>query len=192
MKAIVLAAGKGTRLGDDSNLPKVMRNVGNRPMLSYVLDNLGFLPEEDISIVVGYKKEDVTENIKGNYKYPVQQDISGTGQAVISAKESLGTEEGDVLVCYGDMPLVSRATYEGIIAEHRKSGADCTVLTAIAPKSDLHYGRIYREDREFKSIIEYRDCTEAQKKIHELNAGYYVFRIKTLFEALTYSTRDND
>lgn len=193
MKAIVLAAGKGRRLtGLSGDIPKVMRPVGGKPMLCHVLDNLGFIPQKDTAIVVGYKKDAVIGEIGGDYLYPVQNEPLGTGHAVKRAKSVFESAEGDVLVCYGDMPLLSRGTYEGLLTAHRKSGADCTVLTAVAPNSGLHYGRILREDGRFVNIMEHRDCTPEQMKIDELNVGVYAFKMPLLFEIVEQLSTDND
>lgn len=193
MKAIVLAAGKGRRLvGQKSDMPKVMRPIGGKPMLCHVLDGLGFIPKKDIVIVAGYKKDMVISETGNEYSYVIQEPQLGTGHAVKCTKELLSFETGDALVCYGDMPLLSRGTFEGIIEAHKNSGADCTVLTAIAPNLKLDYGRIIREDGRFTGIIEYRDCDEAQKKINELNIGVYVIKIPVLFGAAELLTADND
>lgn len=192
MNAIILAAGKGKRLaGLPGDIPKVMREVGGKPMLLHVLDHLGFIPQKNTAVVVGYKKECITSEITGGYKFPVQPEQLGTGDAVKYAKDIFDDADGDVLVCNGDMPLFSRATYEGILEAHQKSGADCTVLTAIAPNSGLHYGRILRENDSFVTILEHRDCNEEQMKIDELNAGVYVFKMSQLFAALPLLTTDN-
>lgn len=195
MKAIVLAAGKGTRLASDKlsgDMPKVMREIGGKPMLSYVLDNIGFIPQKETAIIVGYKKETIRESVKGEYLFPVQENQQGTGDAVKAAKSVFNAADSDdVLVCYGDMPLISRETYEGLLSAHKENGADCTVLTAIAPNSGLHYGRIIREDGKFRAIVEYRDSSTEQKKINELNVGVYAFKMNVLFEMADKLNTDN-
>ncbi|MDR1687338.1 MAG: NTP transferase domain-containing protein [Clostridiales bacterium] len=184
MKAIVLAAGKGRRFASESeSSPKVMRNLGGIPMIERVMHALSFIPKKDTVIVVGYGKDAVKARLGSEYNYVLQEPQLGTGHAVMCA-EDFAQGEGDVLVCYADMPLLSRQTFEGIIEAHKKSGADCTALTAIAPNSDLHYGRIVREGGRFTEIIEYRDANEEQKKINELNVGVYVFKTEVLFYAI--------
>lgn len=185
MKAIILAAGKGQRLtGPQGGVPKVLRTVNQRPMLSYVLDGIGFIPREQTAIVVGYGKEQVIEAMGVDYLYPVQERQLGTGHAAGCAREAFADLEGDVLVCSGDMPLISRRTYEGVIDTHRKTGADCTVLTAVAPHTGLRYGRILREKGRLADIVEHRDCTAEQLVINEFNVGVYVFRAAVLFQML--------
>ena len=118
IKAVVLAAGKGTRLQTEGvDLPKVMREALGKPLLHYVLEGLGFINKEDITIVVGYKKEKVTDYFSG-YGFAIQAEQLGTGHAVMSAKEALDGYDGAVLVCCGDMPLITRETYEALVKTH--------------------------------------------------------------------------
>ena len=109
-KAIVLAAGKGTRLQTEGvTAPKVMREADGKPLLHYVLKNLDFIGRENIVLVVGYRREDVLAAF-GDYPHAVQEPQLGTGHAAAVAKEAVGDYDGPVLVCYGDMPLLRRST----------------------------------------------------------------------------------
>lgn len=104
IKALVLAAGKGTRLRTEGvNLPKVMRLADGKPLLHYVLTALDFLPQEDIILVVGYQKEAVLEAY-AQYPYAVQEVQNGTGHAVQCAAHLLENFDGHVLICCGDTP----------------------------------------------------------------------------------------
>lgn len=190
-KAIVLAAGKGTRLQTEGiALPKVMREANGKPLLHYVLTNLGFLPKEDIVLVVGYHREDVLK-VFGEYPHAVQEPQLGTGHAVAVAKEAVGDYDGPVLICYGDMPLLRRSTYESLLETHVRQGNACTLLTGTCDW-DLPYGRILRgEDGSFQGVVEDRDCTAEQKAIRELNVGVYVFDCKKMFAALSQLKNDN-
>ena len=190
VKALVLCAGKGTRLQTEGiDLPKVMRQADGKPLLHYVLTALDFLPREDIILVVGYKKEYVLEAY-GDYPHAVQAEQLGTGHAVKSAQELLEDFDGDVLVCCGDMPLMKKSTYEAIVAAHRAQGNVCTLLSGHA--DNLPYGRIIRDaDGNFHHIIEEKDATEEERAITELNAGVYLFHTKPLFEALAHLRSDN-
>lgn len=192
MKAIVLGAGKGKRLlSEQHDMPKVMRMANGKPLLQYVLDRLNFIEQKDTAIVVGYKKEAVLENIQGEYQFAVQDEQLGTGHAVRMAESCFAGCSDDVLVCYGDMPLVTQKTYQGIVEEHKKSGADCTVLTAISDAS-LAYGRVIRDENgNFMEVVEQKDCTEEQKKIKELNVGIYVFKCDLLFSYLKQLKNSN-
>ena len=128
-KAIVLAAGKGTRLQTEGiTLPKVMREANGKPLLHYVLQNLSFLKQEDIVLVVGYHREDVLK-VYGAYPHAVQEPQLGTGHAVAVARDYFVDYDGPVLICYGDMPLLRRSTYENLLAAHQEQGNACTLLT---------------------------------------------------------------
>ena len=190
-KAIVLAAGKGTRLQTEGiTLPKVMREANGRPLLHYVLKNLAFLRKEDIVLVVGYHREDVLA-VYGDYPHAVQEPQLGTGHAVAVAKDFFRDYDGPVLICYGDMPLLRRETYESLLKAHQEAGNACTLLTGTCGW-DLPYGRILRDgDGTFLGVVEDRDCTPEQKAIRELNVGVYVFDSRKLFAALSQLKNNN-
>lgn len=185
MKAIVLGAGKGKRLQSENfNLPKVLRQANGKGLILYVLDNIDFIPKQDTVVVVGYKKEAVMDALSSEYCFAVQEEQLGTGHAVNCAKNYFENYDGDVLVLCGDMPLLSKATYEKLVIEHQNSSADCTLLTAVVNDPPA-YGRIIRaEDGSFAGMVETKDCTPEQLKITELNLGVYVFRAKLLFNNL--------
>jgi UDP-N-acetylglucosamine diphosphorylase/glucosamine-1-phosphate N-acetyltransferase len=191
LKAVVLAAGKGTRLQTEGcDLPKVMRLACRRPLLGWVLDAISFIDKKDIIIVAGYKREDVISRFCG-YTYAVQDEQLGTGHAVMSAEEQLRGYAGSVLVCYGDMPLLTRATYEALVAAHREGKYDCTILSGRSGEK-LPYGRIVREQNGgFLKIVEDRDCTAEEKAIDELNTGLYVFEAEKLLPALSKLKNNN-
>lgn len=191
MKAIVLAAGKGKRLQSEKfNAPKVLREANGRSLLSYVLENIDFIPQKDTTIVVGYMREKVIEKTKGDYSFAVQDQQLGTGHAVACAKEFFTDYDGPVIVLYGDMPMIEKDTYKAMVQHHIDSGADCTFLTAVS-NSSLAYGRIIRENGKIVDIVEQKDCTPEQLAIKELNVGVYVFNSKLLFENLSKLKNDN-
>lgn len=185
MRAIVLAAGKGKRLQSEKfNLPKVLREANGKPLIGHVLEHIDFIEKKDTVIVVGYMREKVIEKMGSDYKYSVQDEQKGTGHAVICAKDQFDDYDGDVLILYGDMPLIRKETYKAIIEKHQQSGADCTLLTAVVDETPA-YGRIVRDaDGKVVEIVEDKDCTPEQKQIKELNVGIYVFKSKLLFEGL--------
>lgn len=191
IKAVVLAAGKGTRLQTEGiTLPKVMREAAGQPLLGYVLDALSFLPKENIVLVVGYRKEDV-EAAYPDYPSAVQAEQLGTGHAVQCAASQLEGFTGNVLVCCGDMPLMKKGTYESLCRTHEENGNVCTVLSGIS-EEELPYGRVIRAaDGSFARIVEDKDCTPEEKSVRELNAGVYLFRAPELFEALGHLRCDN-
>ncbi|MCL1835589.1 MAG: NTP transferase domain-containing protein [Oscillospiraceae bacterium] len=191
IKAVVLAAGKGTRLQDgESDTPKVMRLALGKPLLRYVLDSLDFIEREDTIIIVGYKKEKILDEFSG-YRFVVQEEQLGTGHAVMTAQSELAGYSGAVLVCYGDMPAIRKETYAALIRAHFDGGNDCTILTGES-SFDLPYGRVIRApDGSFIGIVEDRDCTPAQSSIKELNSGVYVFSAPLLLESLKLLKNDN-
>jgi UDP-N-acetylglucosamine diphosphorylase/glucosamine-1-phosphate N-acetyltransferase len=191
VKSVVLAAGQGKRIRTEGvDLPKVMRQASGLPLLHYVLSSLDFLPADDIIIVVGYMREQVIDAFP-DYAYAVQEEQKGTGHAVASAKALFQDFHGDILVCYGDMPLLRRETYIDLLKYHGDSGNKCTILSGSTDHA-LPYGRIVRDDRgQFQAIVEDRDCTEEQKKITELNSGVYVFDSAALLNALSLLDNKN-
>ena len=191
IKAVILAAGKGSRLQTEvSDLPKVMRLACGKPLLSYVTGALSFINAEDIIIVAGYKKEDVMAHFTG-FSFAEQTEQLGTGHAVMASQLLLSEYTGSVLVCCGDMPLLRRETYEHLTQTHFDDGNDCTILTG-SSSSPLPYGRVTRDaDGNFTKIVEERDLTEAERGVTELNSGVYIFRAPLLFSALKAIKSDN-
>lgn len=191
VKAIVLAAGKGTRMMSEENtMPKVLREACGKPLLHYVLKALDFIPAEDTVLVVGYRREDVTAAFPA-YPSAVQEPQKGTGHAVQCAADYLKEFSGTVLVCYGDMPLLRREVYERLLAHHAAQGAACTMLSGTC-EEDLPYGRVLRDENgDFLRIVEDRDCTPEQKKIRELNVGIYAFDCASLLHGLELIRSDN-
>lgn len=191
VKAVVLAAGKGTRLRSEQyQLPKVLREANGKPLLRYVLEALDFLRREDTIVVVGYMREKVMERFPG-YPYAIQAEQNGTGHAVQCAGAQLTGFDGTVLVCSGDMPLIRRETYEALLREHRAGGAVCTFLTGTC-RETLPYGRILRDENgRFLRVVEDKDCTPEQRKIRELNAGVYAFDCKELLACLALLKNEN-
>lgn len=191
LKAVVLAAGKGTRLQTEGcDLPKVMRVACRRPLLGWVLDAISFINKEDIIIVAGYKREDVMAQFPG-YTYALQEEQLGTGHAVMSAEGQLRDFNGNVLVCYGDMPLLTRATYETLVSAHHEGKNDCTILSGRSDER-LPYGRIVRDENGgFLKIVEDKDCTAEEKAINELNTGLYMFEAEKLLPALKKLKNNN-
>lgn len=184
VKAVILAAGKGTRLhSKEHNQPKVLREANGQPLLHYVLSALSFLPEEDTVLVVGYMRDQVMDRFP-DYPVAVQEPQKGTGHAVQCAEKYLKDFTGTVLVCCGDMPLLKKETYEALLREHESNNCVCTFLTGTSDL-ELPYGRILRDkDGTFIRVVEDRDCTPEQLEIQELNAGVYAFDCQELLSCL--------
>ena len=191
IKALVLAAGKGTRLQTEGiDLPKVLRQADGKPLLHYVLNSLSFLPPEDVILVVGWKKEAVLAAFP-QYPHAVQEELNGTGGAVQFAAPLLKDCPGHLIVCCGDAPLMKQETFPALIRTHLEQGNECTMLSARLPEGGS-YGRVLREaDGTFQRIVEARDCTPEQAAVTEVNTGTYVFHIPALLSVLDQLSKDN-
>lgn len=192
MKAVILAAGKGSRLGSEKDdIPKALRLANGRPLISYVLENIDFIPPEDICIVVGFLGDKVKEALGPDYHYVEQTEQKGTAHATSYAKEVFGGHQGDIMVLYCDMPLLRRETYLRMFDEHEKNGAANTLLAAKIDPPPA-FGRIIRDAQgEMIEIIEDSACTPEQKKIDEVNVGIQVLDGPKLWEYLPKITNDN-
>lgn len=191
LKAIVLAAGKGTRMQSETcHLPKVLREACGKPLLYHVLGQLTFVKPENTVLVVGHLHE-LVEKAFPSYPTALQEPQLGTGHAVQCAKQYLEGFDGTVLICYGDMPLVRREVYEALLKTHAETGAQCTLLSGTC-EEDLPYGRVLTDDDDnFITVVEDRDCTPEQKAIRDLNVGIYAFESQWLLDALDKLRNDN-
>jgi len=189
MEAIVLAAGKGTRMC--SELPKVLHPVFEKPVLGYVLEILAGAGIKKTYVVVGYKAEAVRSFLKPYGAVPVlQHEQKGTGHAVMMAKAALKGAQGPILIWPGDMPLVKPETLARFLAAHKESRAHVSVLSCIQAEP-FGYGRIVRDEGRFRAIREEPDAMMEERAIREVNTGIYLFDKKALFEALERIGRNN-
>lgn len=186
MRALVLAAGKGTRMKSDTI--KVLHEILGTPILEYVLGTLARVGVKESSVVIGSCAEQVQSFLKSRTQAPktsvvFQREQKGTGHAVEMARAQLAKADGDVLIWPGDMPLLKAETLAAFAQAHRKSGAAASVLSCIRtePKG---YGRMLRSLGRFYAIREELDATEEEKKIQEVNTGVYLFNARLLFDAL--------
>ena len=187
MKAIILAAGKGTRLNSDkADLPKSMRLVLGRPILEYVFDTLGFINEEDLYVIVKYKKEKIIEAYPSLHYIEQGNDGYGTGYAVECAEEYFKDYDGELVVICGDTPLIRKDTIEAMIEMHKRENNACTILSCRGEKG-LALGRMIRDENgKLVSITEAKDCTKEQfDNVNEYNAATYIFDSRELFKALS-------
>jgi UDP-N-acetylglucosamine pyrophosphorylase len=193
LAVVIMAAGKGTRM-KNPDVAKVMFEVNDRPMVEHVVDLALKLQSDRTIVIVGWKKETVTEHLHATGK-PVlcveQSPQLGTGHAVMQAEQPLRGFEGDVLVLSGDVPLLSYETMLKLIAHHRVTRATATVLTAELD-DPTGYGRIVRgAEGDVHAIVEHKDATEEQRAIREINSGIYVFESSHLFDGLRHITPEN-
>lgn len=182
--AVVLAAGKGTRM--KSELPKVLVPVAGRPMIDYVLDMLAECGIERVLPVVGYRSDLVRQALanRTGLTFVEQTEQLGTGHAVMVCREQLTGFDGPVVVVTGDSPLVRPETIRALLQEFEKTKAACLLGSAFKddPKG---LGRIVRDAAgRFVGIVEEKDATEEQRLIKEVNMSCYVFNAVDLLQAL--------
>ncbi len=186
MKAIILAAGRGTRLNSDkADLPKSMREVLGRPILEYVFDTLSFIDKKDLYLIVKYKKEKIIERYPDLNYIEQGDDGYGTGYAVECAEEQFLDYDGELVVICGDTPLITRQTIEKMIELHKKENNACTILSCRGEKG-LALGRMIRDENgKLLSITEAKDCTKEQfDNVNEYNAATYIFNAREMFASL--------
>ena len=193
-QAIILGAGKGTRMKSD--LPKVCHEVGGRPMICAVVDACLAAGCDRVVTVVGYKQELVRDALKSygtTVEFAVQEEQLGTGHAVQSARklfEGHAIGQTDAFVLCGDGPLIRKQTLATLLNLHRETKAAATLATATLEDS-TGYGRIVRSSScGFEAIVEQKNATPDQLKIREVNPSYYCFDVGSLFGALTRVTRN--
>jgi bifunctional UDP-N-acetylglucosamine pyrophosphorylase / glucosamine-1-phosphate N-acetyltransferase len=184
--AIVLAAGKGTRM--KSSINKVMHEVLGKPMIGHVISRLEKLNVDNIVVVVGHQSDQIETYLQQRVTYAMQQPQLGTGHAVMQAQE-LKNVGGQTLILYGDCPLVQIETMSKLFEVN--NGKALTVLTAIL-EDPGQYGRIVRDELgNVVKIVEFKDCDEHQRKIKEINTGIYCVDNDLLFKHLDDISNDN-
>lgn len=188
IKAVVLAAGKGTRMKSETT-PKVLHEIMGKTLLGYVLDNVKNLADEEF-VIVGHQAEKVAEFTKNNYenaKTILQMPQLGTGHAVSMVCPFLEDFDGLVLILCGDTPLIRQETLEKFVKFHNFKKSDITVMSTIF-ENPTNYGRIIREeDNSIKCIVEEKDATSEQRAVKEVNAGIYCLdwaKVKAAFSQL--------
>ena len=188
----IMAAGKGTRL--KSNRPKVLHEIGGRPLLAHVIAAARqVLPAQDIYVIVGHEAERVREAVQHTgVKFVVQQPQRGTGHALMCASKALAGYDR-VIVLSGDAPLITPETITKLRDSHRQNKAAMTILSAQLD-DPTGYGRIIRKghrSEEVQAIVEEKSCTPAQRKLHEINSGFYAFSLKPLLANIERLKTDN-
>lgn len=188
--AIILAAGKGTRM--KSSLPKVLHPLSGLSMVEHVIRAVKNSQVDQIVTIIGNEAEQVREALMGQTEFALQEEQLGTAHAVQQAAYYLSEREGNTLVVCGDTPLLTGETLQKLFAHHEKTNSKATILTAIAPDS-TSYGRIIRnDDNEVERIVEEKDASESEKAIKEINTGTYVFDNQMLFETLKKVDNNNN
>jgi bifunctional UDP-N-acetylglucosamine pyrophosphorylase/glucosamine-1-phosphate N-acetyltransferase len=178
----IMAAGKGTRL--KSKHPKVLHEVGGKPLLAHVIAAATkIVPPKDIYAIIGHEAENVRSAVAGSgINFVLQSEQKGTGHALLVAREALWPYE-HVIVLSGDAPLITTDTICALSDFHLQHKAAMTLLSAELP-NPTGYGRVLRKsvkNSEVKAIVEEKEATLAQKKIREINSGFYCFDVKELY-----------
>jgi len=183
--AIILAAGKGTRM--KSSKAKVTYHLADQPLIQRVVNVALDIGCGLVTVVVGYKKEDVIDCLTPHpeLRFVEQKEQKGTGHAVMVTQEMFQDFEGDVLILCGDVPLLTRETLQQLLDVHKQNKSSCTVLT-VKLDDPGKYGRIVRsQDGTLQKIVEYKDASEKERTINEINSGIYCFKCQDLFQALS-------
>lgn len=186
--AIILAAGKGTRMKSDK--PKVMCEVLGKPMIDYVVDSAK-KSCDDICVVIGYKADILRNHLDNSIKTVVQQEQLGTGHAVMQADEFIKEHcDSNILIVCGDAPFMDKDTVSEALKLHIEEDNTVTVITA---KLDdpAAYGRIVKNNGKITEIVEFKDADENQKKINEVNSGAFWFKASELYRLLSKIGNNN-
>ena len=187
--AVILAAGKGTRM--KSALPKVLHAVGGKSMLRHVMTAAEQAGAKRMLVVVGFGGDKVQAEIGAAAEFVLQAEQLGTGHAMMQVQPVLAGFSGTILLLCGDTPLLTGQALLDLVATHQQSGAAATVLTAM-PADATGYGRILRDESgQVLGIVEQKDATAEQKQIGEINTGIYCFEAAPLFAALAGLTCNN-
>jgi bifunctional UDP-N-acetylglucosamine pyrophosphorylase / glucosamine-1-phosphate N-acetyltransferase len=198
---LVLAAGLGTRM--KSTRAKVLHQLGGRPLIGHVLRTVAQLEPDRIVVVLGHQADEVKaasiDALTGllaqdRLEFVLQSEQRGTGHAVLCAQEALSRSQGDVLVVYGDVPRIRADTLRELVKTHSQQENAATLITAIV-NDPYGYGRIVRttgdDSGRFERIVEEKDASPNERKIKEINPGFYCFKTSSLLEALNHLNNDN-
>ena len=187
--AIILAAGKGTRMKSDRH--KVLHPIAGRPMLLHLIESVDALGPARKVVVVGSLGEQVRAAVAGT-TVVTQEPQLGTAHAVLQAKEALAGFDGDVLVLYGDVPLVATATMAAMLAALATEPAPAAVVLAFRPADPAAYGRVIADaGGRIARMVEYKDATEAERAATLCNSGLLAVRARDLWPLLERVGCDN-
>ena len=187
---IILAAGKGTRM--QSNLPKVLHPINNKPMLLYVTDVAKTLNPDKIIVVIGYKKELIIKALSNeNIIFVEQKNQNGTASAINECIPSIKKFKGNILILSGDVPLITSKTLKEFINSHNQNKALASLISTDLdePKG---YGRIIKNNNnQLINIVEHKDANKNQLKINEINSGIYIIKSKLILEKIPLINNNN-
>ena len=183
-KVVILAAGKGVRMQDER--PKALVLLRGKPLISYIIKSARASKLGEVITVIGHKNRLVQREIKGSTTV-IQKLQLGTAHALLAAKPKLKRAKY-VMVLYGDHPFIKPSTLKKVFLKHIHSGAKITFCTTKMPnfrawrKVFFTHGRILRKNKEIVAIREFKDASEGEKILTEVNAGGYIFETKWLWK----------
>ena len=189
LAAVILAAGKGTRMKSATH--KVLHPVAGRPMIEHLLASLDELTPARTILIVGDLREQLEARFAARAEFAVQEPQLGTGHAVRQAEPALADFDGDVLVLYGDVPFVRPETMRALIARLHGDGSPEAVVLAFTPDEPLSYGRVIADGDRVTWMVEHKDASEAERACTLCNSGVLVARSPALFELLGKVGNDN-
>lgn len=195
-KFVILAAGKGKRM--QSDIPKALTPVGEKPILQYLYESVvasGL--DGDPIVVIGRERNKLCEAFGGSCAYVVQEEQLGTGHAVMVTKEAVGDADA-IIVLYGDHPFISTSAIQSLARKHEERGNIITMMTTRLSdfedwrRAFLHWSRIVRgENGHIVRDVQFKDATEEEKKITEVNPCLYCFDTKWLWENIDSLKKEN-
>ena len=191
LAAIILAAGQGTRMKSEKH--KVLHPIAGKPMLHHLLDTVDSIGVERTVVVVGARREQIEASVAGrNVAIAVQEDQLGTGHAVAQAHDALKGFAGDVLILYGDVPMVSADTMRDMIFRLNNGTDPRAVVLGFRPDDAGAYGRIIADDQgEIEKMVEFKDANDQERGINLCNSGLMAARSTDLFILLDQISNDN-
>lgn len=184
--AIILGAGKGTRMKSD--LPKVLMPVDGKPMIRHIIDTLELLKVDKIVTVIAPDGDAVRKEV-APYSTCIQEKQLGTGHAVLAARSEFRGFKGDVLVIFGDQPLYTKESMKKLL--RKRAQGYSVVCMGFRPQDPARYGRLIMDGDELKRIVEYKDASEEERAITFCNSGIMCFDGEKLFEILGAISNEN-
>ena len=193
---VVLAAGAGTRMKSDRQ--KTLHEIGGRSLLSHSLHAAAGANPSQLVAVVGHQRDQVSPAVEAisdeldvDIRQAVQEEQNGTGHAVQVGLDAIPDFDGTVVVTNADVPLLRAETIDALVEQHEQADAAVTVLS-LELANPAGYGRIIRDDAgEVRAIVEEKDATDEQRRVHEVNSGVFAFDSAVLRDALSRITTDN-
>ncbi|MBR1904092.1 MAG: NTP transferase domain-containing protein [Alphaproteobacteria bacterium] len=184
--AVILGAGKGTRMKSDK--PKVLMPVCGKPMINHIIETLQTIPADEIITVISPDGQDVAKAV-APHPTCVQEAQLGTGHAVSCARNLLYDFRGTVLVIFGDTPLITKQTFLNSARKVQEGYA--VVVLGFRPQDPARYGRLIMNGNELERIVEFKDATDEEKAVNFCNSGFMAFDGRYLFEILARIDNQN-